>query len=914
MGNATHENKYRHGRTILLKHLARFVLAGQTVWLIQFPRPPEDWALDVSDNKFAPVAGSDFAIAIQATDAFPGFNFWPEIAPINNANQHGSFGYIQGFETGTSINDQMVNLRSKDQPPALTPLGQTTLMPDEVVTLVERADPSPSLKGPFANAIAQNPAIVLRTPTDVNNGDSVLQRLVKRLLPAADLDRPLGAGLSFNQLIAANHKWAFLLSRERGLPMIKPEYKGVWYEDFKADGTKSGTSRNYRLPVCAEDCGPQAIAEPQPRALTPPPDLDPSAWLHVPDGDFDLMMPQFDSPANQLNQARENAVQARLGGNPYPELGGYHQGMELEPLQGTCSIQKRHAGLPSLQKRDCTDLSLNKQRVIQIGKLDGKTLTALEMTKAIPHPVSADVAAKAGLAAGTAANVGAGITFLVIDLKDGDVEGAAFGIAGTAASVATAAIETFTAGLVSSVAVFADLALIPLFLTLPAVIKEVKNYPLNDNKVELMQFSMFGNKSMTGNEGCRTPTEQNATPDPKCEVLYGPGTLEKVFTEWGHLESAAFLLACTGGYPATLPVMVQCFETIPGAYFGCRNGANGRGVASQVCSHRAYPSLDLTKIPLSITQYNLDGSTQVIQKPASEINIIDTDGSGDCLVRADVAGGYEIKEHNTIYTGPPLPSRAASPPPGAGTATNGNGAVAVLESPPPAPAPAPLKGYDESNGVCFNTPKVNLCLPEGTYDINMRDWGFQFFDASSITGVTGSITFTNKDNYVPPTLRIPDPPSNFQDIIKQGWQGDEHALIHIATDTPSPDGACFAQHVNGYGSVACLVAGSANNLTDPRMVGKVQSVGLRGKAQVALYSDQYGGKSSALISADATDLGEKGVGKDNADRWGDNVRGVWVFVPGNGTVGVGGQVRRKRRWDAEKLGDLVLRRRRSLRK
>ncbi|KAL8847515.1 MAG: hypothetical protein Q9221_007443 [Calogaya cf. arnoldii] len=222
----------------------------------------------------------------------------------------------------------------------------------------------------------------------------------------------------------------------------------------------------------------------------------------------------------------------------------------------------RHVRRRSLDKRQCSGGGSKLVRISWGSEVEktGHTdmvFARVNKVKTTIKLVSQDVAVAAGVA-GRAL----GAAFVILDLVHGEWVGGAFGAVGLALGVVTGFTVAGPVGWIVGGPISA------LFAILPGVISSQDSPKLArvDNMTEVIQYTMFGQSYITGNEECQ---KQN----PTCQALYGPGTLSAVFG-WENFDAIAFLINFNKGYPMSIPDMASAFQF---------NGTGSNSVATVDC-------------------------------------------------------------------------------------------------------------------------------------------------------------------------------------------------------------------------------------------------------------------------------------------------------------------------------------------
>ena len=145
----------------------------------------------------------------------------------------------------------------------------------------------------------------------------------------------------------------------------------------------------------------------------------------------------------------------------------------------------------------------------------------------------------------------------------------------------------------------------------------------------------------------------------------------------------------------------------------------------------------------------------------------------------------------------------------------------------------PFVGYDETSGICWHTLDDTVCRPTGDYDINARDWGFEFKNIQNATGPPGADVVPEHPNQnisypVPVTYAQlytnPPPGSGI-------WQV---GIISMKFIEPSQPGICWFQWPNYLGGMACERAPGGNELDGPWR-GEIGSIRLIGNVALQVW-------------------------------------------------------------------------------
>ncbi len=158
------------------------------------------------------------------------------------------------------------------------------------------------------------------------------------------------------------------------------------------------------------------------------------------------------------------------------------------------------------------------------------------------------------VALGGAAAAVVGAAFVILDFINHDWVGGAVGAVGLAAGLAVGFLVAGPLGWVIGGAIAA------LFAILPGLFKD-QHPPAKITDVQgILQWTMFGDATHTGNEQCQKGTA-DVPGNPNCQALYGPGTIATVLG-MNNFDTIVFQIQFNLGYPMTIPDMAKNFYVI----------------------------------------------------------------------------------------------------------------------------------------------------------------------------------------------------------------------------------------------------------------------------------------------------------------------------------------------------------------
>lgn len=223
--------------------------------------------------------------------------------------------------------------------------------------------------------------------------------------------------------------------------------------------------------------------------------------------------------------------------------------------------------------------------------------------------------------------------------------------------------------------------------------------------------------------------------------------------------------------------------------------------------------------------------------------------------------------------------------------TDGRSGEGYIPPPPPSPF---LPSLNASNSACFTTRsmKQNFCLPNGTYSVQGKTFGFKSTDIHSILmpdapntrlvvqyapmpaapGVIETKTYTQNESF---TSRMAPDPFFF-------GTGTFDVLI---PNVAPPPVACLFTKPNFLGDVTCVGLGGGN-MTEGK--NKIASVDILGGATVTLFPNGYGDLGSQRFTVSVPDLGLVPYGTNDVMKGhvaAVLVQGSEIEVGGSGTDG-----------------------------
>ncbi|MCJ1408688.1 hypothetical protein MMC19_002763 [Ptychographa xylographoides] len=369
-----------------------------------------------------------------------------------------------------------------------------------------------------------------------------------------------------------------------------------------------------------------------------------------------------------------------------------------------------------------------------------------------------------------AAATALGPLFVILDFVNHDWVGGALAAVGTAVALGIEAAVELTGAELGPVGWFLDGLVALLFFILPGLFKPAPHWPPNNNATQVIQFSMFGDKTHTGNEKCQ---QQN----PQCQVLYGPNVIMQTFG-WDLFNAIIFMIQFNQGLTMTIPDMAAAFTSIGGpesstngivAQIKCKNGPHDhhRGPSlGPICESPSY-LLNRTLVTLPNIGQTAD---QVFTR------LINAQGEGDCKIVAASLAGVNFPDYNYTLLNTPVsiacgissvnvassavsygPFTAGNVASGGNTgtvlqfnpanqSTDGNGGEAQTAFTGTQVAFGPL--LTAANGLCLSGTGGNICLPNGTYTPQTGKLGYTSKGTTSMTlPPTGGSLIVNSEVY-----------------------------------------------------------------------------------------------------------------------------------------------------------------------
>ena len=517
---------------------------------------------------------------------------------------------------------------------------------------------------------------------------------------------------------------------------------------------------------------------------------------------------------------------------------------------------------------------------LSVTQTDGK----LSLTTSL----ASDVAKVLGVAA-----IAVGIAFVVVDFIDGHYLAGALAVASVVAGAAAIAL-TYVA--IPFAVVLADILgpLAILLAILPGLFTHVNPKPPANNGTDIIQWSFFGDFTMTGNEQCQkgtpaTSSSPGTPPSPGCQAVYGAGTLA-VALKLTNYEATVLSVWANDGYAISIPNLAakmcvmddtaknQCSN----APFrvDCKNrlgqgGPHGEtigGTGFTNCDSPTYNvQLNLISLPiLNVTADKIE--PRIIGGPNAVSN-------ADCKI-VQFPGAQQFPKYHLTLNGLPsgiacglqnawniggtavpfdcgndcTPGAVVSS--GANSTTGGNGAV--VDAPPATPFVIP-SGNDY---VCLQdgTASDDFCLPPLKYDSQ----GGKAFDIWKVKSANIPTGFTLETYYQVQPVRSPRvidvkatlSPGQDQKELNEAMIGIHQNLYNAASFTisgPSPAGplVCLFDGTQYNGNVLCLGPGGTNLTSDWQNVA--QSAKMWG-AKATFYPEFYGNDGGQLQNGDIPDL------------------------------------------------------------
>ncbi|KAI9827226.1 MAG: hypothetical protein M1832_005364 [Thelocarpon impressellum] len=503
---------------------------------------------------------------------------------------------------------------------------------------------------------------------------------------------------------------------------------------------------------------------------------------------------------------------------------------------------------------------------------------------------------------------GAMVVTILVDLANGDYKGAAIAVASMAAgAVAEAVVEALGAEALVGIIVGGLVALVvDLILNAPST---PPNLPDIKSATQIIQYTMFRDPKVTGNEKCREGTaEQPARPN--CTALYGSGVIANAF-KWSQYEAVVFMIhAKPPGYAMTIQEMADAFHV---KQRDEPASVSEDKVATITCAGN---DLNLCPEPVYELKLHLITIPNLGQTADVTLSRLVSPSGGDCILVTDV-GEYNYAAYNLRVTGMPvaiscntssvrtdvfpglgingmtLESGANSTATALGNATSTAGPAApsfatnsssdglrhsvVAPYPPLGFAPA----LNASNALCMSGPGGSQCFPSGVYQTQSGKLGFNSSQANALTMPAGSwLSWRRNEHgngegivYNQTTNATADQPEFARDMQLQALDATDKTF-EVRVSTPDPPMLCLFTERKWLGDAACYGVGSGN--VSDEMRDQAQSVASHGGAQFWLYGRAYGDAGGVQYSMPIADLASVPNGGYDFNK---TVKAIWVVEP-----------------------------------
>ncbi|KAI9826639.1 MAG: hypothetical protein M1832_006235 [Thelocarpon impressellum] len=466
--------------------------------------------------------------------------------------------------------------------------------------------------------------------------------------------------------------------------------------------------------------------------------------------------------------------------------------------------------------------------------------------------------------------------FVLLEFNSGNWVGGAFAAAGLIAGVPA----LFSLGPVGWLtgAVAAWITILPTLWQ-----QEAQIWPEADKPEQLIQYALFGDPKVTGNEKCREGAEGRPG-NPNCTVQYGPGVLARAFG-WDNFDPVVFMIRYNEGYAMAVPDMAKAFCVAPASplYGECKDA-----IATVRCHNRRpcnmyscdmvsdrwcmAPTFELRRDLITLPVLNQTADRvyeRIIPKPG-----------GDCKLVTDMTD-RQLPRYNISLSGMPVAvacnlSDESDSPGARGNGTGGGvSGVARASSTDQIDHTAPDVGIAEfsdramnpANSFCLGTSDgQRLCLPTGTYQTQSGRFSFEGRNVDNLSmpaNATLNVTLVNGmlgRMFLPYGLRFTqnqtDADQNFSSTMRRvatqtGYES-KYNLMTATIPCPAPPVVCLFTKPRYMGDVACFGPG-ANNLTHP--AGEAaQSLKLHGGVDVWAWPRHYGDSGGQRIAHDYDDL------------------------------------------------------------
>ncbi|KAI9674491.1 MAG: hypothetical protein M1817_001829 [Caeruleum heppii] len=591
-----------------------------------------------------------------------------------------------------------------------------------------------------------------------------------------------------------------------------------------------------------------------------------------------------DFPGKPQGPAYADRARPRLTVAPLPDID-----QESRPLPSPFASREVAASVcvRGLGRRTCATSDRSAIKVVM-----ARTKGILATVQLVAEPLAK--------AAGVASLIAAPV-FIILDLVDGDWIGAGIGAVGLALGVVAGMaiagpVGWIVGGLISA-----------LFAILPGLFgKKRKNPPPLDDKTQILQWAVFGDKDHTGNEECRKRG------DPNCTALYGPGVLSSIF-KWDNFDAIAFLVQYNAGYAMTLPEIAEAFyvmrpdvtedgENDHIATITCKDAGSNRDpwgpdedkgeVWGDVlfCSQPQFAlRRDLITVP-------------GVDRTADQVHarIIPDNPGGDCRLVNDAANALTVPAYNLTLTGQPVaiacnlsstqpvddpvtpsgdPSDVSSGSAplsiSAGNGSSDGQSGHFQAAPPPTPF---AQSLNASSAVCLSGPNQSLCLPSGGYTCQKGGLGFNSRKVTSMALPAGAAMIWSLPGNGGPRVAVPPILKTFNTNATEGDARFQKEMsrcperFRVSVPGPSVSAVCLFTESEFKGDVACFGPGG-QDLPEP-VQRKAQSIKLFGSASAWIYAERYGDSGGAEVTSSIMDL--KGEIYGHRESFNKKIVALWV--------------------------------------
>ncbi|KAI9848784.1 MAG: hypothetical protein M1838_000394 [Thelocarpon superellum] len=399
--------------------------------------------------------------------------------------------------------------------------------------------------------------------------------------------------------------------------------------------------------------------------------------------------------------------------------------------------------------------------------------------------------------------------------------------------------------------------------------------PRRDNVLEILRWSFFGDKDVTGQENFQAKNETGL-------FVIGPAMISSILG-LSAFDAFAFLIHHNKGFPMTIEDMSKAFVVKnstgddehaasitcppPQFYHGRFDDAppSAKDLAQAASGPCSRPTFSINRALITIPVIN-QTADQVLGRLMPQ---------GDCVLVGDVTVGDAYPAYNMTIKGAPvviacgivsaiLNSTAVSSAEANGTmptgsislgnqSSDGSSGTAYIAPPPPAPFQTDV--LNSTNAICLGPDAEHLvCLPNGTYTQQKGSLGF--LDTQKVTTLRLSPgSYVAIEESVTPYARAGqprDPPNlhvvtryttnqsasdhNFTIDMKRMAYYDPNTVDFIVPSA-DPDVVCLFTDTKYAGDVQCFGPGGGD--LPPALRGNVKSLICHGQAAVELFATNY---------------------------------------------------------------------------